>query len=450
MTALSLGAALALTQPPFHLGWLAPLFLALLLTRFSGRYGSRDAFLAGLGYWGVHLAWLPGSFTIMFGPLGAIPFIPLVVVESALWAVVVRLFGKRGVGLLGGWLLLDYLLARLGPLAFPWGDLGYALTAAPGRMLAALGGVPLLTLVVLLVAWSLKEGRYWALVPWALLWLLPLPQAEPTKTALLIQGAVNPLEKIQGASATEIYEGLSRAGLQEHPEASLVVWPETAVPRLPSDVSGWLGGRDLVAGVAAYDGGYRNRIVWVHAGEVAGRYDKVILVPFGENFPWRRELGWLYGFFFDAFGLGNLADTTPGREFLPLGPYGAYVCYESVFGRAARTLARRGAEVLVNVSNDAWFGPTFGVRQHFEMGRLRAVETGRWLLRAGNDGITASINPYGRVASELPRGERSYLAAPYSLTSSTTPYTLWGDLPLLVAALGLALFGRRRKRFWDV
>ncbi|WP_457638352.1 apolipoprotein N-acyltransferase [Oceanithermus sp.] len=448
MTALLLGAALALTQPPFHFGWLAPVILAFLLARFEARNGVRDAFLAGLGYWGVHLAWLPASFAMMFGPLGVIPFVPLVLIEAALWALVVRLFGRRGLALLGGWLLLDLLLARLGPLAFPWGDLGYALTAAPGRMLAALGGVPLLTLVVLLTAWALKRRIYWALLPWALLWLVPLPRVEPTGTALLVQGAVDPLAKVRGESAARIYESLSRAGLREHPEAGLVVWPETAVPRLPADVASWLGGRDLLAGIAAYDGGYRNRVVWVHAGKVKASYDKVVLVPFGENFPWRHELGWLYGFFFDSFGLGNLADTTPGEEIKPLGPYGVYVCYESVFGRIARTLARRGVEVLVNVSNDAWFGPTFGVRQHFEMGRLRAVETGRWLLRAGNDGITAAIDPYGRVVAELPRGERGYLLAPYSLRRVSTPYIFWGDWPVILIVVVLTFLGRPPRSSW--
>ncbi|MCV4802906.1 apolipoprotein N-acyltransferase, partial [Escherichia coli] len=85
---------------------------------------------------------------------------------------------------------------------------------------------------------------------------------------------------------------------------------------------------------------------------------------------------------------GDLDDTAPGTRLAPLGPYGAYICYESVFPGTARGLARGGAEVLVNVSNDAWFGPSFGGLQHFAMGRLRAVENGRWLLRAGNDGVT--------------------------------------------------------------
>ena len=449
MAAFLLGALLAFTQPPFPLGWLAPLPLAFLLTRFAGRHGAAAAFWAGLGYWGVHLAWLPSSFALMFGPLGVLPFVPLVLVEAALWALLVRYFGRRGLALIGGWLLLDFLLAHLGALAFPWGDLGYALTAAPGRMLAALGGMPLLSLTVLLTAWALKEGRYWVLLLWLVLWVAPLPAQPAGSVAVLVQGSINPLAKVRGAvSPQQVYENLSQEALREHPEARLVVWPETAVPRLPADVAGWLGGRDLLAGVAAYDRGYRNRVVWIHEGAFAGSYDKVMLVPFGESFPWRRELGWLYGFFFNAFGLGNLLDMTPGASIHPLGPYGAYVCYESVFPQVARTLARLGAELLVNVSNDAWFGPTFGVRQHFEMGRLRAVETGRWLLRAGNDGITASIDPYGRVVAELPRGERGYLLAPYSLRSRNTPYVLWGDVPMLLVALGLAVFGRARRRYF--
>jgi len=445
VTSFLLGGLLALTQPPFRLGWLAPLVLAILLTRFSTGRRVGDAFLAGLGYWGLHLAWLPGSFALLFGPLGVLPFVPLILVEAGLWAAVVWLWGRRGVALLGGWLLLDFLLSRFGPLAFPWGDLGYALTHAPGRMLAALGGVSLLTLVVLLVAWQVKEGRYWPLLVWAALWLAPLPQAEGGQTALLVQGAIDPLEKVQGEFSLRIYEELSRAGLAARPEARLVVWPETAVPYIPPEVEEWLAGRDLLAGVPAFEQGYRNRVVLFREGRVAASYDKVILVPFGESFPWRDELGWLYDFFFRSFGLGSLASTTPGARIEPLGPYGVYVCYESVFGRVARELVREGAKLLVNVSNDAWFGPTFGVRQHFDMGRLRAVENGRWLLRAGNDGITASIDPYGRVVAELPRGQRAWLAAPYSFSEVATPYTAWGDWPMFGLALWLALFGGRRR-----
>ena len=173
--------------------------------------------------------------------------------------------------------------------------------------------------------------------------------------------------------------------------------------------------------------------MWLEDGAVRGRYDKNRLVPFGEFFPWRGVLGPVYAFFFQRFGLGNLADTVPGRVLEPLGPYGAYVCYESAFPGVARALVRGGARVLVNLSNDAWFGPSFGGAQHFAMGRIRAVETGRWLLRAGNDGITAAIDPYGRVVARLEPGTAGYLAAPYAFTSGTTPYVRFGDWALGVA-----------------
>lgn len=446
MLASLLGAALALTMPPFGLGWLAPLPLALLLTRFRGPRRAREAFWAGVGYWAVLLAWLPWSFAEMFGPLGALPFVPMILAEAAFWAVLVALFGSRGLALVGAWWFLDRLRAHLGVLAFPWGDFGYALVDAPGRWLAALGGVGLLSLVVLLVAYALARGRYAVLLAWALLWFVPLPQTAPDRQALLVQGAVDPLGKVRGESAEARYLELTRAGLARHPEADLVVWPETAVARLPRGLEEVLGGRDLLTGLAAYDGGYRNRVVWWREGEVLGHYDKTRLVPFGEFFPWRGALGWLYDYFFDAFGLGPLADTVPGGRAEPLGPYGVYICYESAFPGVARTLVRAGARVLVNVSNDAWFGPSFGGAQHFAMGRLRAVETGRWLLRAGNDGVTAAIDPYGRVAARLPAGEPGYLAAPYALEGGATPYVRWGDLPVALLAGGLVVWGWTRRR----
>ncbi len=431
MRTLLWGILLAVTLPPFPLGWLAPLPLALILRAWQGPRPGWAGFWSGLGFWGVHLIWLPQSFTALFGAWGWVPFVPLVLLEALLWAGLARLLGPRSApALVGGWVLLE--AARgWGTFAFPWGYVGYALTDAPGRVLAALGGVWLLSLVVLLTAWGLERRRWWVLVPWAALWALPLPAPEPSQTALLVQGALNPLDKALGRVDEARYRELTLQGLAAHPGADLVVWPETAVRGVPRDLP--LAGRGLIAGVAVYEDGYRNRVVWLEDGAVRGRYDKNRLVPFGEFFPWRGVLGPVYAFFFQRFGLGNLADTVPGRVLEPLGPYGAYVCYESAFPGVARALVRGGARVLVNVSNDAWFGPSFGGAQHFAMGRIRAVETGRWLLRAGNDGITAAIDPYGRVVARLEPGTAGYLAAPYAFTSGTTPYVRFGDWALGVA-----------------
>jgi len=119
------------------------------------------------------------------------------------------------------------------------------------------------------------------------------------------------------------------------------------------------------------------------------------------------------------------------------------ICYESAFPEVARRLALEGARVLVLATNDAWFGPSLGGLQHFALGRMRAVETGRWLLRAGNDGVTASIDPYGRVVARLPAHTEGYLAAPFAFRAGQTPYLLLGDLPTLGVALTLWLSGLR-------
>lgn len=454
MLPVLLGAGLALTLPPFPLGILAPLPLLWLL--FAG--GFRAGVLAGVGFWTLLLIWLPQSFTQMFDTyLGALPFVPLVLLKALSWGLLFALTRHKPLARAGGWVGLEYL-SSLGELAFPWGFVGYALTDAPGRMLAATGGVYLLSLVIVLSAYGGR--RLWHLARlgnrfswpvgalvllasgWLGMWVWPLPPSPPAaNTALLVQGSINPLEKLQGFTSEERYLNLTRAGLARYPQAGLVIWPESAVRRIDGELIGLLAERPLLSGIAVYDGGYRNRVVLSQAGSLKASYDKARLVPFGEFFPWRGVLGQVYTFFFNAFGFGELADTVAGDGKTPLGVYGAYICYESVFPTAARELVRGGARVLVNVSNDAWFGPSFGGLQHFQMGRLRAVENGRWVLRAGNDGITAVIDPYGRVTARLAKGQPGFLAAPYAEVTDPTPYNRYGDWAV-VLALGLALWGR--------
>ena len=216
MKALALGLLLALTLPPFPLGFLAPFVLAFLL-----KGGFREGFWAGLGFWGLHLVWLPQSFAQNFGPWGAVPFLPLVLVKALSFGLLFALTPNAPMRL-GGWVLLEWLTEQ-GELAFPWGFLGYALVEAPGRILAAWGGVYLLSLLVLLVAYGLRARRPWVLLLWALLWLLPLPEAHPEGKALLVQGNINPLRKFQGELDEAVYLRLTEAGLRAHPEADLVV-----------------------------------------------------------------------------------------------------------------------------------------------------------------------------------------------------------------------------------
>ncbi|WP_337871358.1 apolipoprotein N-acyltransferase [Meiothermus sp.] len=446
---LLLGIALALCLPPTPLGFLAPLPLIWLLTRGGFGFG----LLAGIGFWAVHLIWLPLSFVVLFETLwGAVPYLPLVLIKAAIWGAVFGLTRGRPLARAGLWVVQEYLTS-LWEIAFPWGFLGYALVDAPGRVLSSVGGVYLLSLLVLVVALSLhygwqrlrSEGVIFSAPAlglagiglfWVGLWLMPLPAVEGSEKALLVQGNINPLRKLEGISAEQTYFEITRQGLQAHPETQVVLWPETAVAGFSPELVTLLGHRELISGLET---GTTNRAVRLFSGQITHFYDKNRLVPFGENFPWSTALSSVYTFFFRALGFeGGLGSRTPGRGYPPLDKYGAFICYESVFPSVARALVLGGAEVLQLGSNDAWYGPSFGGLQHFQMGRLRAVETGRWLLRAGNDGVTAIIDPYGRVTARIPQRQPGFLAGQFALLQSQTLYVRWGDWAVVLAgALGV-------------
>ena len=148
-------------------------------------------------------------------------------------------------------------------------------------------------------------------------------------------------------------------------------------------------------------------------------------MPFGEYVPFRRL------FSFARQLTREVGEFAPGTErtVFPLDHYtaGTFICYESTFPDEIRQFAARGAEVLVNISNDQWYGHTAAPLQHLNQARMRAIENRRWLLRDTNSGITAAIVPYGRIVGKAPRDERITLAAPFGAISETTFYTRHGD-----------------------
>ena len=156
------------------------------------------------------------------------------------------------------------------------------------------------------------------------------------------------------------------------------------------------------------------------AGDWAARYDKVHLVPFGEYVPFKSI------FVFAQKLTREVGDFNPGTSRQPLSAggnrLGVFICYESIFPDEIRQFARNGAQVLVNISNDGWFGPTGAPGQHLNMARLRAIENRRWVLRATNTGITTVIDPFGRLIASAPRNQRIALNAPYALINDTTFY----------------------------
>ncbi len=463
---LACGVALALVFVPFPWSWLAPLPLAGLFWQVTRARDARGAFAAGfaggLGFFAVHLLWLPVSFAALFGIVGALPMPFLALVLAAFWGITAgltrRLAGRHTlVALAFAWVLLEWLRG-LGPLAFTWGTLGYALLPTPVAQVADLGGVYLLSLLVTLSASGLAgllHGHWEGLAlcvsllgAGAAYGLTRAAPPAPTLEVLLVQGSVDPVQRARARSASELelYGRLTREALTRGARPALIVWPEGAVPSAPTQPDTRaalerLGATPAVIGAPSFGAdGVRNSAFGWDGRAVTGRFDKVKLVPFGEFFPGQGALDFVYGPIFAGMGLSGLRGTQPGTSYpaLALGTIraGAYICYESTFGAVSRALVRDGANLLVNISNDAWFGATLGAEQHFQMGRLRAIETRRWVARAGNDGITAVIDPSGRVTQRFERFAVAAFRARVGVSEAQTAYVRFGDWAVLLALLG--------------
>jgi apolipoprotein N-acyltransferase len=226
-------------------------------------------------------------------------------------------------------------------------------------------------------------------------------------------------------------------------KVDLIVWPESPAPFFTNDplfrdpisqmarqarswmVTGAIGITPLTQSGASASQVFNSAAVISPAGDWTARYDKVHLVPFGEYLPFPSLFAFAGGLTKEVGEFGR------GRSRAPLDAggkkLGIFICYESVFPDEVRQFAAQGAQVLVNLSNDGWYGDSGAYAQHLNQTRMRAIENGRWLLSATNTGVTASIDPYGRVVERLARKERGALAAHYSLTSVTAFYTRQGD-----------------------
>ena len=233
------------------------------------------------------------------------------------------------------------------------------------------------------------------------------------------------------------------------PKIDLIVWPESPAPFYTNDarfrqtmsdmaratktwiVSGSLGTSDSAT---VKDAPVFNSAVLINPnGEWTARYDKVHLVPFGEFLPFPSLLSFAGGLTQEVGQFGRGESRQPlnaGDESL-----GVFICYESVFPDEVRQFANKGANVFVNISNDGWYGDSGAYAQHLNQTRMRAIENNRWLLSTTDTGVTASIEPFGRVAARIPRKERAALVAPYALTTGTTFYTRHGDWFAYVCAI---------------
>jgi apolipoprotein N-acyltransferase len=394
--------------------------------------------------------------------------------------------GARRVLLLAPFLWVAVELARTRITGFPWDLLGIAqVDNIPLARIATVTGVYGLSFEIMVVNTALaaafvtrgeksQRGKWSPLllatmgamvVLQAGRWVSP-PPVPADRVARLVQANV-PI--LQGSDWTkEYFDGtlrdLSVASLERPAGASssrpdLIVWPESPAPFYASDPAfrdgvsniareaqtsalvGSLGVRNASETPEHATELYNSASLVSAGGDWVGRYDKVHLVPFGEYVPFKRVFSFAGGL------TKEVGDFSSGTSRAPLtagnSRLGVFICYESIFPDEVRQLAANGADVFVNISNDGWYGDSGAYAQHLKQARMRAVENDRWLLRDTNTGVTASIDPYGRVVASIPRKIRSALDAPYALTNVTTFYTRQGDwfayLCAIISAAGLLL-----------
>ncbi len=414
------------------------------------RYGGMPAPLAAFATFGfcAGLALLPAAAGWLQARWRVAPAARACLVIPALWTFVewVR-----------GWLLTG----------FPWLSAGYAAIDTPLAGFAPLGGVYMLSLAALACAgllWCVvrNRGRRSALLVLALLlgagamlrtqsWTSPAGALR----ASLLQGDIPQDLKFDPARYERTLE--TYALLAEGSRGRLIVLPETAIPRFLDRIDPAYLARleaiarqrdgDLLLGVPyrPAPGVYYNSVVSLGASPPQ-IYDKVHLVPFGEFIP--PGFGWIVRVL--SIPLSDFSSGSPDQR--PLRVAGTRVavdiCYEDAFGEEiARQLPE--AQLLVNVSNDAWFGDSLAPAQHLQMGRMRALETGRMLLTATNTGITTAVARDGRVLGRLPEFAVGQLEITALRYSGATPYVRVGDLGALAAIalmLGAALVLARRAR----
>ncbi|WP_018879755.1 apolipoprotein N-acyltransferase [Thioalkalivibrio sp. ALE9] len=480
LVALLAGAGATLAFAP--VGWFlaAPLALAAwfaLLPGVTPRRAAGIGYAFGLGFFGVGVTWIFNSL-LVFGQaplvvasLITVLFVLAMAVYPALLAALAARFLPLGrpagmLALAGGLVLME--LARSWLFSgFPWLLFGHTVLDTPLQPWLPLAGELGAGLVVALLAVAVvsvfRAGQRGAgaglvgvlvlasLVPGLARWVEPGGEA---LSVAMVQGNIDQARKWD-ADGIEYSLGIYQELTREAGDVDLVVWPETAIPAFYVEVQRPLGqlaqslaehDAELLVGVFDHASAGRhvyNSVINVTTG--AG-YNKRQLVPFGEYIPLRGQLDWL-----DRLLAIPMSDLSPGtgdgRMRVAGQTAGVSICYESAYSRHIRA-ALPEAGFLVNVSNDAWFGDSLAPAQHLQIARVRAVETGRPMIRATNTGISALIDADGRILERSGSFTREVVTGTLQPRQGVTPATATGAGPAVLAALVLvvagAAVGRRR------
>jgi apolipoprotein N-acyltransferase len=503
LAAVGGGLLLALAFPQFKLGllaWIAlvPLFLVLERDRSAARAPLCGAAF-GVAFFLVDMSWIyytvrtHGHFDVAPAVLTLLALIFVLAAFPAAFASAVAFFSRRGLSLFVTapfvWTAIEYIRS-VAFSGFPWDLLGYSQAERLSVVqIADLTGVYGISFLIILVNGAVSyviqatsQGkRPSALFPSiaGLAVILTLvyghvrtgafpasPISRSDCRIAVLQGNIpqeTKWEPEERAMTFATYERLSSQAAQNG--ARLIIWPETSVPVImggqdrdatrPREISRTLKTPMLVGApyreIVDREIRYYNSALLMDGETIHARYDKIHLVPFGEYMP----LSWLL-----PLGPGIAArevDYSPGQSMTVMGPQGCprfsvLICYEAIFPELARMAVANGAQLLVNITNDGWFGATAAPYQHLAMARLRSVENRVWLLRSANTGVSAAFDAAGRMVESIPLQREGYfIVQPPDGARPGSFYSGFGDVFawLCLSACGflgcLSIVNRKRE-----
>lgn len=466
------GILFALAFAPFDYSCLALLALAFLFASWlniSSKRAALRGYLFGLGAFGSGVSWVYISMHD-FGGAGVLSAGLLSALFAAFWALFPALAGYLSVKTNGPgrimsmpvvWILVEYLRGYWVLNGFPWLQIAYSQMETPlagyiavlgvygAGFIAALtaslivemvtGNKKLRSVTMLIVLWStggLLKNQTWT------------HEIGPPISVSMIQGNIAQDQKWRPENkiATLLkYKKMTEA----HWDSKVVIWPETAVPAYLDQVkdafleplgnAAKLHHTDLIVSVPVQEQApTKNFNAVITLGKEEGMYRKTHLLPFGEYLPLQPLSGFVLNMI--NIKLGNFTPGAVNQALLKAGgyPFITLICYEDAFG----DLSIRGlpdAAFLVNVTNDGWFGDSIEPHQHLQMARMRAIETGRFLLRSTNTGTTAIVSPKGRIIDQAPLFQETALTGAITPMGGMTPYARWGDQPVIRGMVVLLL-----------
>lgn len=479
LLAIIAGAIAPLSLAPFdywYAGAISVALLYLLLHNCTVKAAGWLGWFYGLGLFGTGVSWvfvsihehgnaselLAGSMTGAF--VAALAIIPAV----QCWLF--RRFFFNAVGFIALWLGFEWLRSWLFT-GFPWLYLGYGLIDTPLAVFAPFGGVWLLSFYVVLcgtlvitffkrISHPLQSAAVLVLLglPWLAIHLDKVPEngtvAEGKPLKVMLVQANIPQEakwrRDQLEGILQRYVDLS----MDADKVDLLIWPETAIPTFYNNAVFMLNplirylndsNTAMISGIpSVFDDPtaprgkrYQNSITIMTGG--SGRYDKQRLVPFGEYVPLEQQLRGLIDFFdlpMSEFSRGAANQEPLAVKDSRISPF---ICYEIAYPELVRQNSIN-SDILLTVSNDTWFGRSIAPAQHMQIARMRALETGRWLIRSTNNGITALVSPDGQITTSIPQYKQAVLVGTVERRTGQTFYQQLGVQPLLIVICLMLLF----------